>query len=664
MRRLIIFSVIAVAIFSSLLTTHASAANYGSVNIISDSVMNNTGTMSAAQIQSFLNGFSVSCIAPKTGFSTPNPLGFSGSWQYGKDNVDAGTAIKNIAVRYNLNPQVLISTIQKEQGLIERSGGCTYTNMPPAEDGVGCGRKDGGTGPNNCSYGCLIKYNGGCVTVAAGYGCPLYCSNTFRGFSEQISGASWTLRFAQARAYGQLAGYSGYDSGDENLTYGGPMTAGFRQRVAGGQSVYYDGSWTDNDGNTVYVSNGATASMLSYTPFYAKSYTSDKLFVSSFTKWFGSPIGRNYAWSIESFSYAGGDNILAVNQPEHVVLRARNTGNQPWYNHGNNPARLGTWNPADSPSSLIGGGLRFATLSESVVMPGSIGTFEFDITPNSKGTFVQEMNIVSENNEWAAWPGFSPTVIVNSGYSGSVQDIVYGNGTGLMDPGSTQLITVIIKNTGSTTWSKTTGPKIRMATWPPGRPSQVSSNWLSSIRATDMNENTVAPGANAGFQFYVKVPSSGNFYENMNLVAEGQEWFPNTNFTLFLEGKNYAWQPLWHSHSTGTANIARNTTFSLTVKVRNTGSFTWYKNSGPKIRLATVSPQDRGSALYTPSWTRDTRPAELTEDSVAPGQEGTFVIQAKTPNVVGPRFERFSLVAEGYNWMNDPGFGVYVNVIQ
>jgi len=658
-RKICILLIATITVVSGLLAPHASAANYGSVNIISDSVMNNTGSMSASQIQSFLNGFTGACLGG--GFQTPNPLGYSGGgYQYG-GNVNAGTAIYTIANRYNLNPQVLISTLEKEQGLISRNGNCDYNNPASAPDGAECGDSNG-NGPNYCSFACQNTPVGGCVAVATGYACPGYCRKSFNGFHKQISGAAWVLRFAEARAYGQLTGYSGYDSGDEYITYGGPMTAGYRQRVAGGPSVYYDGSYTDRDGNTMYIANGSTASMLNYTPFYARSYTSDKLFISSFTRWFGSPIGRNYAWSIESFSYAGGDNILAVNQPERVVLKARNTGNQPWYNHGNNPARLGTWNPADGPSSLIGNGIRFATVSESVVMPGSVGTFEFDITPSSKGTFVQAMNIVSENNEWASWPGFSPTIVVNSGYSGSIQNIVYGSGTGLMEPGSTQLITVIVKNTGSTTWSKTSGPKIRMATWPPGRSSAVASNWLSSIRATDMNENTVAPGENAGFQFYVKVPSSGNFYENMNLVAEGQEWFPNTNLTLYLEGKKYEWQPLWHSHSTGTANIPRNTPFTLTVKTKNTGTFTWYKNSGPKIRLATVAPQDRGSALYTPSWTRDTRPAELIEDSVSPGQEGTFVIQAKTPNVVGPRFERFSLVAEGYAWMNDPVFSIYVNV--
>ena len=273
------------------------------------------------------------------------------------------------------------------------------------------------------------------------------------------------------------------------------------------------------------------------------------------------------------------------------------------------------------------------------------------------------MNIVADNSEWSAWPGFSPSVVVNNGNSWKIDNVIYEKGTGLMDPGSTQLITVIAKNTGTTTWSKTSGPKIRMGTWEPGRESAVSQNWLSKTRATDMNETTVAPGQNAGFQFYVKMPNSGTYYEKLNLVADGQEWFNNQGLTLYLQGKNFAWQPLWHSHSTGTANIPRNTEFTLTVKVKNTGALPWSKNSGPPIRLATVEPLDRGSALYTSSWIRDTRPASLIEDNVNPGEEGTFIFTARTPNVPGSRVERFSVVAEGYTWLNDPGFNIYVNVL-
>ncbi|NDC22198.1 hypothetical protein EBZ57_02395, partial [bacterium] len=293
LRKIILYTVSVLAIFSSSITPLASAANYGSVNIISDRVMNNTGSMSAAQVQTFLNSFSGNCLGGS--FVTPNPLGYSaGAYQYG-GNVNGGSAIYNIAARYNLNPQLIVATLEKEQGLISRNGNCDYNNPASAPatyngNAVTCGS---GTSYTDCSFACQNTPTGGCVAVATGYACPGFCKKSFNGFSKQISGAAWVFRFAQARAYGQLTGYSGYDSGDEYISYSGAMTAGFRQRVSGGSSTYYDGSYTDNDGNTMYITNGATASMLNYTPFYARSYTADKLFRSRFTAWFGDPTADN-----------------------------------------------------------------------------------------------------------------------------------------------------------------------------------------------------------------------------------------------------------------------------------------------------------------------------------------------------------------------------------
>jgi hypothetical protein len=274
-----------------------SATNYGNIDIIDDSVMNNTGTMSAAQIDSFLNGFAGTCLGTNSGFATPDPQGYSnGAYQFGS-NVSAGTAIQDIAVHYDLNPQVLIVTLEKEQGLIDRNGSCDYNNPAPAPAGADCGSPYG-TGPSYCSYACQNSPVGGCVTIAAGYACPGYCQNTFLGFSQQISGASWVLRWAEARAEGLMTDYPGYDAGDESYCYTGPMTPGYRQRsdsttncdgVPGNQSIYYDGSYTDANGDTMYISNGATASMLNYTPFYANSYLPSDTFITKFTQWFSSP---------------------------------------------------------------------------------------------------------------------------------------------------------------------------------------------------------------------------------------------------------------------------------------------------------------------------------------------------------------------------------------
>lgn len=632
----LLIAVFSFSLFSMLDNTKSeavTASDWKPGRIIDDAVFFNKDAMSPAQIQQFLNSKVPVCNTYYNWSGWYKGYWNAPPWTCIKDYQENGKSAAQIiweaGQRHGINPQVLIITLQKETAIITDTWAAPWQYKRAT--GYLCPDSKLGTDVDANQNGCYDSHE---------------------SFTAQINGAAWQLK-----RYTQF-----------------PDSFNFKAGVT--RNIL----WSPNGAcgsSPVYIETQGTAALYNYTPYQPNAAALNNMYGSGdncstygnrnfwrmFNDWFGSTVGPNYSWQLESLTYEGGDNVITLNSTERVVMKAKNTGRQPWYNHGNNPIRLGTWNPANSQSTLIQNSIRFASLKESVILPGQTGTFEFNLNPNKLGTFVQSMNLVSENNEWAAWPGFSPTIIVNSGYSSSVEKIIYEKGTGLMEPGSSQLVTIIIKNTGTNTWSKVTGPKIRLGTWEPDRRSAVGLNWLSSTRLTDMNETTVAPGQNAGFQFYIKMPSSGIYYEKINLVAEGQEWFPNQNLTLFLEGKSFSWQPLWHYHSTGTANISRNKEFNLTIKVRNTGSYSWYKNSGPKIRLATTGPQDRGSALYTSSWIRDTRPAELQEDLVKPGDEGTFIFKAKTPDALGPRIERFSLVAEGYTWMNDPGFSIYVNVV-
>jgi hypothetical protein len=185
-----------------------------------------------------------------------------------------------------------------------------------------------------------------------------------------------------------------------------------------------------------------------------------------------------------------------------------------------------------------------------------------------------------------------------------------------------------------------------------------------------MNESSVAPGQTAGFQFYVKVPTSGIFYEPINLVAEGQAWFNNPGLTLYLQGGSFAWQPVWSAYSSGgNANMSPGASFTVTVKALNTGTLPWTNSSTATdpwpVTFGTDNPMNRGSILYDPSWLSDTRPTGLTESTVEPGQEGTFVFKATIPANAppGPRNENFNLVAEGLEWFVDPNFSIYVNIL-
>jgi len=623
--------------------------------IIDDSVFFNRNTMSTQDIQNFLNSKVPVCDTNHAAYtSTSSGITYSPPFTCLKDyavsnvpsmpadaycgainggSMSAATIIKTVSLACGVNPQVLIVLLQKEQGLITdtwpisyqyqfATGFCVYDN--PATEPPSCQGTDGFF--NQVYYGS-------------------------RQFQKYVK---------QPQSFNYRAGLSSY------IPYSTDGSCG---------------------GSNVYIENGATAALYNYTPYQPTQAAVDAGFGTSFCgsgspqpqsaygnrnfwlyfwNWFGNTTGPDYAWSINSFSYS---STMGVGQTQTITLKATNTGRLPWYNQiaaPSTPTRIGTW-PAGRASPFQASSwlnsVRPANMTENYVPPGSDGTFTFQITaPNTSGTYVEPFNLLMENYFWLPWAGLSPTIEVVPAYHWQVTNVIYGNGTGLMDPGTTQLITLMALNNGTATWSKTSGPQIRLATWGPDRVSSVASSWISNTRATTMNDLTVAPGQVTGFQFYVHVPASGAYYERMNLVAEGQTWFNDAGLTLYLQGKTYAWQPVWASPSTGNWSIPRNTNFTITIRARNTGTVTWTKNGTYPIRLGTWSP-GRGSALETPSWISSIRPAGLVEDSVPPGGEGTFTFQAKTGSVPGMRYESFNLVAEGILWFQDPGFAMYVNVL-
>ena len=615
-------------------STHAvTGANWKAGNIIDDGVFYNNNDMSVADIQNFLNS-KVTCDTWGTkpsewgggtraqyGASRGYPAPYTCLKDYSQDGKSAAQIIKEAADTYRISSKSLIVLLQKEQALV--------TDEWPWP----------------------VQYRS-----ATGYGCPdtAPCDAEYYGFRNQVMKASYQFRR-----------YATYPSEYLHKPYQNNSVR-FNPNAGCGST-------------SVYIENLATAGLYNYTPHQPNASALDNLYGSGdscgaygnrnfwrlFNDWFGSTHGSGYSWSIESFLYSGGDNILNKDELETVTLRARNTGKYPWDNHGNNPVRIGTWQPINRSSNFASSNwlapYRPSTLVENSVAPGDVGTFTFQLNPKQLGTFVEGFNLVAENATWMDWPGFSPTVQVSSGYTWNIQNVIYEKGTGLMEPGTTQLITLIAKNTGNTTWSKSSGPSINLGTWQPERKSLVGQGWLSQTRVATMNENTVAPGQTAGFQFTVRMPSTGIFYERLNLVAEGQAWFNDSSLTLYLDGGKYAWQPTSLSHSTGTANIVHGTNFTLTVKAKNTGTMPWRKLGNYPVRIGTASPLNRGTALYSNTWIRDTRPTGLLEEVVNPGQEGTFTFSAKSPDNPGPYNERFTLLAEGLTWFNDPGFSIYVN---
>lgn len=235
---------LAVFVAVALLTTATPAkAAFNNNRVIDDGVFDNAGTMDEGSIQGFLNQFPNSCLK---NYQAPYPNDY---FNYG-GNVPAARVIRRAADLWGINPQVILTTLEKEESLVRGNAGCAEWRYNSAM-GMGC--PDGGA-------------------------CP---APAYAGFSKQVTKGSWQLKFNKERAWGNV-GWGDNDS----ITYYGYMTQGNRKRCGSCTNIYYDG-WASIDNTSVHMDTPATASLYSYTPHFHGNQN----FAALFEAWFGSTWG-------------------------------------------------------------------------------------------------------------------------------------------------------------------------------------------------------------------------------------------------------------------------------------------------------------------------------------------------------------------------------------
>jgi hypothetical protein len=269
-----------IALAVAIQGSHTAHATTDPGRIIDDAVFDNQNSMSAGAIQSWLQtNYPNGCL---TNYQAPDPTGqFAqpSAWDSFGGDVPASQVIADTAHIWGINPQVILTTLEKEEGLVSGHG----------------------------AYGCAsIAYE-----TAMGYDCPgpiqsstgtCVVNSDNLGFSAQVDHGAWQLEFGRQRSEGN--GNLGWD-GDNDVPYYGYMTQGTRARCEApcenlGSNYttpeYNSGSITLDDGTALTVENGATASLYSYTPFLQS-------FGTIFTGWFGSPYAEQNAvnanWSFE-----------------------------------------------------------------------------------------------------------------------------------------------------------------------------------------------------------------------------------------------------------------------------------------------------------------------------------------------------------------------------
>lgn len=220
-------------------------------NIISDTIFYNKSAMSEGQIQTFLNIKGAYCnnnCLKDYSQSTPNRAADSYCGAYPGGAKSSARIIYDVAQACNINPQVILTLLQKEQSLVTS------------------------TSPSATQY-----------RSATGYGCPdsAACDSTYYGFFNQVYWGSWQYKRYQLRANE----YS-YRAGRNNTILWNPVSS--------------CGS------STVYIQTQATAGLYIYTPYRPNQAALDNLYGTGnscssygnrnfwriFNDWFGSSVNQ------------------------------------------------------------------------------------------------------------------------------------------------------------------------------------------------------------------------------------------------------------------------------------------------------------------------------------------------------------------------------------
>ncbi len=233
----LLFVVFAVVVVVTVQAAPAKA--YSNENMIDNAVFDNKDAMNESQIRAFIQSRPNTCLTRVgAGLGGGNifdePMDY---FTYGPNKVDAARVIYKAAQYNEINPRVILATLQKEQSMITDSD--CYSDAPSLNKAMG--------------YAC---YEGADA-------CP---ASWAAGFEKQIMKGAWQLAFDRQRAEGNTSW-----GGNDSITYGGRMTEGNRRRCGTCTLIYYDG-YSVIDGVNTRMGNGATASLYNYTPHRNQSF--------------------------------------------------------------------------------------------------------------------------------------------------------------------------------------------------------------------------------------------------------------------------------------------------------------------------------------------------------------------------------------------------------
>ncbi|MGH7195068.1 MAG: hypothetical protein ACREJM_16265, partial [Candidatus Saccharimonadales bacterium] len=342
---LILTAVVAAGALLPLGQAAAFTPSYNSSNLIDNPTLTASGTMSAGQVQAFLNslGSGIRNYSDVEACSaTIKPY-----YHHCGQRISAAQIIYDSAHAYGVNPRAILATMEKEQSLV--------TDPSPSSSQI------------NCAMG----YNS--------------CTN-YVGFFTQIDNGTWILRYNYEGALRHSTWLRWHPYTSYQNVCGKAQSGFYNNGLYPGNRV----TFTDSGGKAVAITiaNAATASLYCYTPYvgpyWVTGYSGSYNFVYYFQLWFGSThTSMQYAWEgvsqgvytdsgrTQEFDRGNVHAVLAPGATGYAQVVVRNVGYQAW---SPSVVRLGTSNPHGRCSSFADGTWascgRINMVGSSSVAPG------------------------------------------------------------------------------------------------------------------------------------------------------------------------------------------------------------------------------------------------------------------------------------------------------
>lgn len=645
-----------------------SGSQFNPGRIIDDSVFYSSSSMSATQIQNFLNSKVPTCDtwgtkpSGRSGYPTradwgrangvPPPYKCLKSYTAntsniapesglckgysGKSGETAAQIIYKVSQSCGISPKVILVMLQKEQSLVT----------------------DDWPWP--------IQYQ-----KAMGAFCPdtAPCDSGYSGFFKQV--------------YYGAERFKVYAANPDSFNY----------KARRNNTIL----WHPNNAcgtSNVFIENQATASLYIYTPYRPNQAALNNLYGTGdgcssygnrnfwrmFNDWFGTTYGSPYYASYENQSM---NPSLQPGQKATVHITYRNSGNWAWYDNETassgtgKPMRLATMNPVNRKSSFGDAswgsdrnrptgifdtvyqtnGAAYTT-DRHYVLPGESAKFAFEITVPANmpaGKYREYFGLVNDGGAGVMPTNITPWIDI------TVQKVHKANYVSqsahpTLRGGEVKTAYITYKNTGNVSWYDNTGlskapsgtKPTRLATtnpinrsstfgdasWGSGRnrPTGVFNTvYRSDGSAYSTNPHIVKPGESAKFAFTFTAPDNhtpGVTSEYFVPVNDGGSGIITTNTSVWsnVTVMNAPSAKAITSNAPVTVNAL--TSKAVTYTFKNTGTTTWNQAT---TYLDVVSGD--ASKLKSSGWPSNTRVDQLNEATVAPGANGTFTVTYDAPQL-------------------------------